>query len=415
MAIKAPYLVPWIVLCSLSMASGQLPAVTFQLVPVSADERPRRSLSSPEWRIEGNELFLDHGGRPVWFEIWMSDWDPNEAAIRIKSFRATIDDSGYASGQTGILAPYQFACSNNDDCSRLLGSESDCRLGESTPYCNSGFIAFRSLLNSGTNYLFWGARIKPEGPSRTVDRTSLDYVYQGVLGGDPVSNFTCVGGYMTGGVCDPNVCVATLDYCPMYCPSMEILGFYSSCVLNHSERYLGTLVLWVPPEAEGTFTINLKPYPDTALIDEFDQPFPLELIPAKVTVGVSACCYKVDTPSPGCIDDLNLAECEALAGATAYHVGGTCAEDPCSALAHIPCCLEDHSCAILPRQDCLAQNGSETIACVGDGDGDGRDDLCDPDPDPVPAASHWGVIIIVLALATLARVRFRRAVRLQAL
>jgi hypothetical protein len=128
------------------------------------------------------------------------------------------------------------------------------------------------------------------------------------------------------------------------------------------EYYLGTLVLHVPMDAKGTFTIPFLLPPDTALVDSNNQFIPLiGMQSGTVTVTTGRCCFGlgVDDKKAGCIEDVTANQCVNVGLCKGY-----CDLDPGIL------CLSDH--------DCLKQTGTEQICVAGATLGG----ICAPGPKP---------------------------------
>lgn len=140
---------------------------------------------------------------------------------------------------------------------------------------------------------------------------------------------------------------------------------------------------------------------------------------------LGACC----PPASSCVE--TTAACCTAIGGDYQGNGVPCTPDSCVQA----CCMSDYSCADLPPDTCIAQNGlpqgpdttcgglwacclpdgsCETMDrlccderggelgsedhCLGDHNGNGIDDACDGAP--VPTVSEWGLIIMTLLLLT---------------
>jgi len=166
------------------------------------------------------------------------------------------------------------------------------------------------------------------------------------------------------------------------------------------DSYLGSLVLRVPEDAKGTFTINFVPGPDTSLVDSDHHFIPLVgLNPAQVTVELGACCYGLGAgdKKEGCIDDITVAECEyiglckgfceenvelrcqsdlecAVQGATGPCIGGTTLGQVCYPSGLPP--DKGPECDTAAGETCVVQGGavfSPNASC------DGPSPLCERD------------------------------------
>ncbi len=268
--------------------------VVFSLVPVPPP-------SGTTWadlytyEIDDGEALLAVGGEPIWMEIRVSDFDPNQTGVLLKAWHVTVDASGYGTGLQGTLEPFSPACTSDEDC-LPVGSVPTCVMspecldtGLSCSQCEflgSPCTCLAGFIDSGrADYIFFG-----EMELNATDLETLNYRY-----------------------------AATLMAPPM--PS------------RGGDSYLGSLVLWVPEDAKGTSTINFVQGPDTSLLDSDSHFIPLVgLMPAKVTVELGACCFGLGAgdKKQGCIDDVTVAECEYIGlckGFCEDNVGFRCQSD----------------------------------------------------------------------------------------
>lgn len=152
--------------------------------------------------ITGNKIALPSGGQRIWLEIRISNWDPDGVdGISLQTWQAQLDPAGYTSGTRGTLAPAQVACVDDDGCTAALGGGSTC----DGTLCRAGFVesAFRTDEAPGI------LSIRP-------DTASLEYRY---------GSFT-----------------------------WDMIGSDD----DGTVRYAGTLVLDIPSDALGPFSIGFK-------------------------------------------------------------------------------------------------------------------------------------------------------------
>ncbi len=153
--------------------------------------------------IDGNTISLPSSVRRIWLEIKISNWDPGGlAGTELRTWQVQIDPAGYASGSVGVLTPAQEPCTDDVTCTMTLGEGSLC----DTPLCRAGFTESPERSDSAPGVL-----------SLVPDTSSLEYRY--------------------GNIDFLNANVGLDD---------------------GTERYAGTLVLDIPPDALGTFTIGFK-------------------------------------------------------------------------------------------------------------------------------------------------------------
>jgi len=227
----------------------------FSLMPVSA---------TTGHLLDGNEIIVPMGGTRVTLEVRASGWDPDlDGVPDLYLFQATIDSSGYTSGDTGSLDLAQKICATNDDCF----ADSIC---ESDGFCHDKGVVYTNRLHP--NFVFFGFQANVGSATSTPD--------------------VIVGGLMTGefGVPDPGV-----------------------------DQYVGTLILDVPPDATGTFTVGFLDDPHSFLRSAgFGLIEPLDLAPALITV-------LEDCNGNGVRDDIDIAD------GTSEDVDGNGIPDECEA------------------------------------------------------------------------------------
>jgi len=68
--------------------------------------------------IRGNEIFLPPGEHRVWLEARLGHWGPRDLNV----WQATLDPSGYSSGDGAPMGPALAPCSAHDDCLESIGS-----------------------------------------------------------------------------------------------------------------------------------------------------------------------------------------------------------------------------------------------------------------------------------------------------
>jgi len=135
--------------------------------PVAADAKDTTFNPDWSWSIRDNEISMAEGGRPVWMEIRVTDWDlppwtcvgnpdaPNDGqpctsdadcpttgswcGTHMLAWQVALDSLGYSSGLQGTLAPYEYPCTADSDCWDVIGPRSKC--GTYDPgFCVNAFI-----------------------------------------------------------------------------------------------------------------------------------------------------------------------------------------------------------------------------------------------------------------------------------
>jgi len=265
------------------------------LVPVSADAPPDQNPTPDGWRISGNEIILANPGRPVWLEIRISDWDPDHTGIRLKGWEAQIDSSGYSNTLGDPPPPERPECETDEDCLALVGHGSVCEipsdcldLGGYCFQCNGWGIPCLCTV---------GDSLVPYTPTCDTDADCEALLgslgtsehAKGGCGVWTVPQGLCAAGFIDNSRSDyllANMAeVATVDRTTLdYRYGGTTMPFESPHI---GDMYAGTLVLAVPANAKGTFTIDFD-YIPSSLGDDYGQRMPmLGFIPAKITVGGS--------------------------------------------------------------------------------------------------------------------------------
>lgn len=205
------------------------------LVPASADAPPEQNPAANGWQIVGDEIILTGGGRPIWIEGRIGDWDPNQEGILLKAWTVDLDTAGFSSGLGAPLERRVIPCADDGICTTNLGAASTCT--QTAQFPGQDVCAY-----------FY------------VDVNRADFVFSGVPS-------------LVGAV-DYGTSLAVGAVCP-----------HDEIVSSGMETYADTFVLWVPPGAEGTYSLTPVPPYATNLLDEFNQFMPLiALRPARVTV-----------------------------------------------------------------------------------------------------------------------------------
>ena len=224
---------------------------TIELRPISA---------SGSHTIVGNEIALDGGGQRVFLEVYLSDWDPNLTGLpTVQGWQASLNAAGYSSGASGQLVPASEPCVDDAACVAAFGAFATCGYPIANPVeCTPGFI----------------------------DSGRADYIYQGF-------------------VAFPAIDVSQLNF------RWGAAALGPGATDSGTPVYGGTLVLDVPVDATGTFTVGFRLEPETTMQDASLLPIsPLSLVPAVITIG---CVTDADCDDgDDCTDDVcNAGVCES--------------------------------------------------------------------------------------------------------
>jgi hypothetical protein len=130
--------------------------------------------------------------------------------------------------------------------------------------------------------------------------------------------------------------------------------------------WLGTMVLDVPSDARGTFTIKIDPSNTNVTRGASDFIPLLGLRPGKITVETGKCCRGIGSPAgPSCEDGLLAKECTGLG--TKYTAGGACTgviDDDCPACTAHDQCADGDACTIDRCSDFTGGECSNTAVTV---------------------------------------------------
>lgn len=287
---KAGILMCWLIGAASFTASG----AEIALLPTRA---------TGEYTISGNEIVLENGGQQVFLEIYLSGWDPDlDGTPEMRAWQADIDSSGYSNDLGGRLTPWMLECTGDADCEAVMGplGVGAAKGGCAVPGSPAGFCAAGFIDDTRSDYVFAGL-----AELSIVDL--VDYRFGAALLGDPLS--------------DPG-----------------------------TPRYAGTLVLDVPLDAHGIFSVGFLGWEAVGLFDEDGHILPLHLTPAQIIIN-----------------------CETSADCNDYNA---CTRDVCGT---------GNTCTAMANYDprlycCYPADGTlcdKPAGLPGDFDGDGGVDLAD--------------------------------------
>lgn len=358
-----------------SARAGQGPTITLQ--PVQPTTIPF-STYPPGTTIVGQEITLGSLPARVWLEIHITGWAPHI----LKSVRATIDIRNGLAGANAVcmveleggtdLRPAFVSCpgtgtAGNSHCmAELSGSCTPTPTrcvgwdGSTSPWYPAGFFCQPSFQD--TCHTKWALSNISGAWSTVLDYYDLWYGFAADQGQIP----------------------------PDFMPS-----------------YIGTLVVDVPATAKGTFTIG---FDEKQCSMENQNPpgandIPIAaLIPAKITIPCGRCCHGVGGENVQCVEAASAIECAAFVNSvfTPDEVcpgegGPVCAE-----------CLSNVQCG-----DRVFCNGDEECidgSCAPGFPPCGELEDCEEEQQRcaprIPAVSNWGMVVMVLALAVAAKLRY---------
>jgi len=248
---------------------GEDATAVIELVPVDPPDSVGVAYP-PEVVIDQNRIYVPPGGLRLWFDMRVSNWDPDLDSIpTLGIFQAEVDPSGFDSGATGQVsppAPIPCVLPDNAPCEATFGAGSRC--GEQAD--GSGVCAFAYSDDSRADRLF--------------------HVIQEVDVSTPLIRIGGVQGF----------------------------GFLAPS----SPGYGGTLVLDVSSDATGTFTIGFNPdRRKTFLYDDdptLTSPISIAAIEPALVIISAGCCFG------NTCSEFDPTACLAAGGTPVSACGGDC-------------------------------------------------------------------------------------------
>ncbi len=288
-------------------------SISFSLKPISA---------SGSHSITGNTISLPQSGQRVWFEVYYSQWSPE--LLRGAEFR--IDSTGYSNASGAPLQLPVIPCTTDKECETELGAGSTCSLGKHAPNI------------SGLNTCRAGYRTAGRDDD-IPEENGGPFVVAGVD--------TRLINFRFG--------VAVIGDAPKSDPGFEIYG--------------GTLVLDIPEDAAGTYTIGFLPSPISVAIFTTGSNSLLFPTPAVIELPTNCCLPE------GTCQNLLPSECETSGGTV---IGQSCGGD-CNQNGVNDSCEFD----LNSTTDCNSNGLPDICEGVGSTNGDCNDngtlDTCDID------------------------------------
>ena len=229
--------------CVAAMAAVSARGAEFVLQPISA---------SGTYTIVGREIQLTGGGQRVVMEVQLKDWAPRV----LKTYQAQLNSAGYSSGASGTLAPAIQSCP-------ALGSTG-----------NNACAA--SFGDAGTRCLDFdpGPAVLLQCEPAWINRFRTDWAFFGLDVAAVATDISTLN-YRWGAAVFPG----------------------SEAVDDGTTRYGGRVMVDVPTDAVGTFTIGFIPGEAISFMQDENNELinPLLLTPGKITV--------LCTSSSQCDDD----------------------------------------------------------------------------------------------------------------
>jgi len=289
--------------------------------------------TSGQHTIVGTEIFIPSGAQRVFLEVKISDFAPRP----LKTYQATLNSAGYATGTAGFLAAAIEPCPSQN-----LAGTNYCR----TAFAESGIGASRCIdRDPSAGFLL---QCEPA----YINRSRTDWVFAGTPVLDPCA-----------------VCLESPNHRWGATTGAEV------AIDDGSNYYAGSLVLDVPADAVGTFTIGfISGQGITFLADQNGSEIgPLTLTPARITILCSNDTQCDDQ------DECTIDLCNE----------GT--QECYSQLVDLARCDDDNECTL----DECTPSGCARFFIDGCGD--------------IPAVSDWGLAVIALSLLIAGKLSSRTA------
>ncbi len=227
------------VLCAsgFSAVAGPTDGMTIRLTPVArtiegcygpVEDETCSGLGYGEDDIFGQELRVHEGGFLVYLNVQLEGWA--STGLRLRTYQAKIGAQSFGSGAGAPLELFSIPCASTADCVSTHG--------EKGAKCLGGACSVTWLNKTRTDWVFF-------------DQNATDCIAAFVLDHSPLVFFAVA---------------ATNPSDTEFCSEADKGIVY----------YTGTLVLWVPPGAAGTYTIGFIEV-ETFASDDTVDPAPIEI------------------------------------------------------------------------------------------------------------------------------------------
>jgi hypothetical protein len=299
--------------------------------------------------IVGNELRIDRAtnkdGFRAWFNVQLSDWDPLNDGPNLATFQMKINEMGYYSSSCKDLVPNLIcdggvnagaACALSVDCpggdcgADLKPAKVACPGDDPTP-CSTAFGEAWAACTGGlcdAGYID-GAAGRPD--SWCAPGGALGCNQSGVAIGTFNYNYFAVSNLVPGHVDQDNTCVGG-GRAGQGCTNDAYCQAGSTCTgPKLSSYYGGTLVLDLPANAKGSYTVNLN-QDETFIASPGAPPVDVPTLEESgfvVNFVTGSCCFALGTQNAGCMDTcLNRSDCAAQPGPRVFTPGAVCENPP---------------------------------------------------------------------------------------
>jgi hypothetical protein len=274
----------WASMC----ASVATPTQTFvEVLPIG---NHHDGTLDPGVQIVGNEISMLSGGRRIFLEYRVHNWDPNQEGVAWKAHEFGLDEIALGNEMGADIGfDYEVPCTVNSDCHAEFGAGTNCGNHSSTCYPTTGKTCLWSF----------------------VDQNHPDFIAAGL---DIFSS---------------------VDWCNSALPHsvrvdlvvQEAGTIVAPDPFPESGLYAGTIILLVPPDAKGTYKARLYRRKLQAFSggEVIEFIVPLGHADATIRVGLGRCCHDIAN-GPFCTDDLTQDECAALPQPTSFVANATCTD-----------------------------------------------------------------------------------------
>ena len=306
--------------------------------------------------ISGQTITVDAGGIRIYWNVQVTDWDPDHTGVRLLRSTSGRLDSKQFQGDNAVpsnpgcdLGVPSEACANVNSCKAAFNCLGPPTCGEAVAgFCNWGWINATA-----------GMTTRGDGTQWVHSNTFLS-----VNAGWGLTSPT---GPLVFTTTDPSE------------PRLDSDDDWDGVAENDGTvYYLATYANELPACAKGTYTLSWLDA-ETFFGDQDNSSFPLVAAhPGVITVPVGRCCYGIGSPAAGCVEDLTVAECAALAQPSVWDDTKDCTEECCACLVPSDCGTDqcfDYGCS-----NCICSSSPIADWDAGECCDAATGDTCTPTP-----------------------------------
>ncbi len=379
--------------CPTSWADWYTTSISFQPVP---PQTVPTSNYPPGTTIVGREIILGSVPARVWFEMQVTGWPPEIMTHIQGTVSATDweqDGGGYDGSSSMCMDMPSIGAGDLRPALQPCSTDSDCRGTMSGPFCPIQEVSKCVLWNGvSPSYFPAGKFCEPAFQNRCNSR----WIAQGIPATVSIDFSTLDTRF-------------GVDFVDNSDPDEHPTDFQPS--------YLGTLVLDVPADAKGTYTIDFNEFQTFMVIDGppgticGDMPCLQIFHPAKITVPCGRCCSGYASGQIECVDHVTANECAGYGAGAVFAANEVCPQGGGPACP--ACSLDEHCddgvfCNGVEMCDSNGECGPGQSPCQSYEECEESTASCAP---RIPAVSNWGLVVLVLALLIVAKLR-RKAVEM---